>query len=135
LKKLTAIFCLLVLLTQSAMTQPSQALKTNIKNEYGLESGRNYSADEVATLLAIAEEEAETSIQHAYAEGYKAGLLEVAPENARLETLNEQLKADALRYQADRDARIRTDQILYPLCFFLGAAGGFFSGWKLRGSN
>ena len=107
---------------------------TDIKNGYGLESGRNYSADEVARLLAIAEEEAEASIQKAYAEGYKAGLLEVAPENARLETLNAQLKADALRYQSERDAQIQLNRALAPVYIFVGAAGGYFLGCKMRGN-
>lgn len=125
MKKLTAMICLLVLLTQSAMTQSSKNLKTDIKSEYGIESGRSYSADEVAALLAIAEEEAEASIQQAYAEGYKAGLLEAAPESARLAVLNEQLKTEALRYQTQLETQKQLNRALVPLYIVLGGAAGF----------
>ena len=125
LKRLTAMICLLVLLTQSAMTQSSKNLKTDIKSEYGIESGRNYNADEVAALLAIAEEEAEASIQQAYAEGYKAGLLEAAPESARLAVLNEQLKTEALRYQTQLETQKQLNRVLVPLYIVLGGAAGF----------
>ena len=119
------MICLLVLLTQSAMTQSSKNLKTDIKSEYGLESGRNYNADEVAALLAIAEEEAEASIQQAYAEGYKAGLLEAAPESARLAVLNEQLKAEALHFQTQLETQKQLNRALIPLYIVLGGAAGF----------
>lgn len=125
MKKLTAMICLLVLLTQSAMTQSSKNLKTDIKSEYGIESGRSYNADEVAALLAIAEEEAEASIQQAYAEGYKAGLLEAAPESARLAVLNEQLKTEALRYQTQLETQKQLNRVLVPLYIVLGGAAGF----------
>ena len=125
LKRLTAMICLLVLLTQSAMTQSSKNLKTDIKSEYGIESGRSYSADEVAALLAIAEEEAEASIQQAYAEGYKAGLLEAAPESARLAVLNEQLKAEALHFQTQLETQKQLNRALIPLYIVLGGAAGF----------
>ena len=125
MKKLTAMICLLVLLTQSAMTQSSKNLKTDIKSEYGLESGRSYNAEEVVALLAIAEEEAEASIQQAYAEGYKAGLLEAAPESARLAVLNEQLKAEALRCQTQLETQKQLNRVLVPLYIVLGGAAGF----------
>ena len=125
MKKLTAMICLLVLLTQNAMTQSSKNLKTDIKSEYGIESGRSYNADEVAALLAIAEEEAEASIQQAYAEGYKAGLLEAAPESARLAVLNEQLKTEALRYQTQLETQKQLNRALIPLYIVLGGAAGF----------
>lgn len=125
MKRLTAMICLLVLLAQSATAQSSKNLKTDIKSVYGLESGRSYTADEVAALLAIAEEEAEASIQQAYAEGYKAGLLEVAPENARLETLNGQLKAEAMRCQTQLETQKQLNRVLVPLYIALGAAAGF----------
>ena len=125
MKKLTAMICLLVLLTQSAMTQSSKNSKTHIKSGYGIESGRSYNADEVAALLAIAEEEAEASIQQAYAEGYKAGLLEAAPESARLAVLNEQLKTEALRYQTQLETQKQLNRALVPLYIVLGGAAGF----------
>lgn len=125
MKKLTAMICLLVLLTQNAMTQSSKNLKTDIKSEYGIESGRSYNADEVAAMLAIAEEEAEASIQQAYAEGYKAGLLEAAPESARLAVLNEQLKTEALRYQTQLETQKQLNRALVPLYIVLGGAAGF----------
>lgn len=125
MKKLTAMICLLVLLTQNAMTQSSKNLKTDIKSEYGIESGRSYNADEVARLLAIAEEEAEASIQQAYAEGYKAGLLEAAPESARLAVLNEQLKTEALHFQAQLETQKQLNRALVPLYIVLGGAAGF----------
>lgn len=119
------MICLLVLLTQSAMTQSSKNSKTHIKSGYGIESGRSYNADEVAALLAIAEEEAEASIQQAYAEGYKAGLLEAAPESARLAVLNEQLKTEALRYQTQLETQKQLNRVLVPLYIVLGGAAGF----------
>ena len=119
------MICLLVLLTQSAMTQSSKSSKTHIKSGYGIESGRSYNADEVAALLAIAEEEAEASIQQAYAEGYKAGLLEAAPESARLAVLNEQLKTEALRYQTQLETQKQLNRVLVPLYIVLGGAAGF----------
>ncbi|MBQ6058166.1 MAG: hypothetical protein IJL34_10945 [Treponema sp.] len=107
------------------MTQSSKNSKTHIKSGYGIESGRSYNADEVAALLAIAEEEAEASIQQAYAEGYKAGLLEAAPESARLAVLNEQLKTEALRYQTQLETQKQLNRALIPLFIVLGDAAGF----------
>ncbi len=121
MKKLTALFCLIILLTGTLTAQTSAQSVQNIRNAYGLESGRNYSSDEVAELLAIAEEETEISINKAYAEGYKAGVKEYAGENARLETLNKELQKEALKMEMQK-------QILPYITggsLLLGLIGGF----------
>lgn len=55
---------------------------------------RSYSRTEVLEVVAAVEQEAEESIARAYAEGFKAGVLEVEPERAMLEAVNLQLKEE-----------------------------------------
>lgn len=113
--------------------QTSPVLKKNIKTEYGLESNRSYSSDEVAELLAIAEEEAEVSIKEAYAEGYKAGVLEYAPENARLEALNKSLEKDAKEMQTSIEMQ-KTFSRYLPVIFTAGILSSFAGGFVVRGA-
>lgn len=133
MKKLTALLCLSSLLIQMLTAQTSPVLKKNIKTEYGLESDRSYSSDEVAELLAIAEEEAEVSIKEAYAEGYKAGVLEYAPENARLEALNKSLEKDAMKMQASIEMQ-KTFSRYLPVIFAAGILSSFAGGYAVRGA-
>ncbi|NLK46487.1 MAG: hypothetical protein GX297_07540 [Treponema sp.] len=125
MKRLTALLCLINLLIASVTAQNLPPSKKTIKAEYGLDSEKSYSSDEVAILLQITEEEAKLSIKKAYAEGYKAGLLEAVPESVRLETLNKQLKADLLHYQTQIEKQNELNRILVPLYITLGAVGGF----------
>lgn len=98
-------------------------------SEYGLELGKSYSSEEVFALLLIAEEETEFSIQKAYEEGYKAGVLEYAGENARLETLNQKLQKEALKMEIQK----QTLPYITGTSLLLGFIGGLVlrsSLWK-----
>lgn len=53
-------------------------------------------------IVAAVEQEAEESIAKAYAEGFKAGILEVEPERARLEAVNSQLKEELENHKRKR---------------------------------
>lgn len=71
-------------------------------------------------LLQIAVEEAEASIDDAYAQGYKQGLIKA--ESYRLE-------ADSYKYKYDM---IRKDRWLYGLGGFVaGTAGGIIIGNRI----
>ena len=103
--KLKKLIPLLLLLLLPMQTLTSQTSKTNsgssektAKEDFGLQD-RSYTKDEVVELLTIMSEEADTAIESSYAEGYKAGVLEYKPENARLQTLNEEIKKESEEMQ------------------------------------
>lgn len=124
LKRLVLLICLLVLIIQTTTAQSATSLNKTLPNRYGLESTKSYSATEVAELLAIVECEAQKSIDKAYAEGYKAGLLECEPKIARLESLNNYFMEENRRLQMQTQKNTTIPVIASVSCFFIGAALG-----------
>lgn len=89
-----AIFFLALLArTGAAGTSPPPA--PDSPPGYGIESGLSYPGTTVQALLRAAESEAGAAIEGAYAEGYKSGLLEAAPERDYWKSLAASWKAEA----------------------------------------
>lgn len=87
-------------------------------------------------MLAIVDEENSAAIKNAYAEGYKAGILEYAPENARLESINRVLEKENQKYQEEtrhQQKKAETYRMIAPAAVILGALAGLGAGgliWK-----
>jgi len=94
LKKLIALI-LFAILPTLALTASEQT-KSNGDSviEFGLESSKTYTADEVARLIDLSVEEAEKAIDSAYADGYKSGLKETKPDAEYYRSLSEQLRKE-----------------------------------------
>jgi hypothetical protein len=121
LKKLIALPLLLIALTLPSTASEPTTLKTDTANEYGIESGKTYTSDEVSVFLDIATEEADKAIEQAYADGYKAGLLVAAPSESYWRELSASLQNDLTKEQR----RIVLPWWSVPASIVLGFAGGF----------
>lgn len=86
------------LLTLLLMAQPLAASSKSSASE-PVNGSRSFSAQEVTALVESLMDEAEQSIANAYAEGYKAGVLEFAPAEAALQEANAQLLAEVERLE------------------------------------
>ena len=91
-------FLCLGLLTLLLMAQPLAASSKSSASE-PMNGSRSFSAQEVTALVESLMDEAEQSIANAYAEGYKAGVLEFAPAEAALQEANAQLLAEVERLE------------------------------------
>ena len=91
-------FLYLSLLTLLLMAQPLAASSKSSASE-PVNGSRSFSAQEVTALVESLMDEAEQSIANAYAEGYKAGVLEFSPAEAALQEANSQLLAEVERLE------------------------------------
>lgn len=91
-------FLCLGLLTLLLMAQPLAASSKSSASE-PVNGSRAFSAQEVTALVESLMDEAEQSIANAYAEGYKAGVLEFSPAEAALQAANSQLLAEVERLE------------------------------------
>lgn len=91
-------FLCLGLLTLLLMAQPLAASGKSSASE-PTEESRRFSRVEVTALVESLMADAEQSIANAYAEGYKAGVLEFAPAEAALQEANAQLLAEVERLE------------------------------------
>lgn len=91
-------FLYLGLLTLLLMTQPLSASSKSSASA-PVNGSRSFSAQEVTALVESLMDEAEQSIANAYAEGYKAGVLEFSPAEAALQEANSQLLAEVERLE------------------------------------
>lgn len=91
-------FFYLGLLTLLLMVQPLTASSRSSASE-PVNGSRSFSAQEVTALVENLMDEADASIEAAYAEGYKAGALEFAPAEAALQEANAQLLAEVERLE------------------------------------
>lgn len=91
-------FLYLSLLTLLLMAQPLAASSKSSASE-PVNGSRSFSAQEVTALVESLMDEADASIEAAYAEGYKAGVLEFAPAEAALQEANSQLLAEVERLE------------------------------------
>lgn len=92
-------FLYLSLLTLLLMAQPLAGSSKSSASE-PVNGSRSFSAQEVTALVESLMDEAEESIANAYAEGYKAGVLEFAPAEAALQEANSQLLAEVERLES-----------------------------------
>jgi hypothetical protein len=89
--------CLIVLLISPLSAQLSPLSASDCRPDYGIDLDASYPGTTVQELLEAAEAEATHAIEEAYAEGYKAGLLDTAPDRDYWKSMAEDLarKADA----------------------------------------
>jgi hypothetical protein len=103
--------------------KPSIVSAQSTGSVYGIEPEASYPGSLVIEILTAAEQEASIAIDEAYAEGYKAGLLEAAPETAywkaEAEQKQEPEKGKAVPWWAT------------VLSFFIGGISCGISAWAL----
>lgn len=102
----------------------SQQSRTTSGNEFGIDLTRTYTGDEVAVMLDIVAEEADRAIENAYQEGYKAAVLEYAPQNEGLRTLSEHLRTEL------DDERNKLKTPLWTIPLFVAVS--FIAGWTVK---
>lgn len=118
---LTLIALLMLPITAQSSRKKPEKLNQITASEFGIDINSTYTGTQVLELLQIAVEEAETSIDDAYAQGYKQGLIKA--ESYRLE-------ADSYKYKYDM---IRKDRWLYGLGGFVaGSVGGIIIGNRIN---
>jgi hypothetical protein len=101
LKKPMALILLITVLPRLSIAQEPGELETVSASEYGIDLNAEYSGAEVAGVVRIVVEEAEAGINEAYAEGYKASLLEAAPDAAYYKSISASLRDEL---EAERQA-------------------------------
>lgn len=96
--------------------------KTNLENELGIDLTKTYSGEEVSSLVEIILEEADTSIQKAYYEGYKQANLELLP------------KIEVLKYQVDhaKEMKIQNYITAATIGFGVGCLTGGAIGFNIQ---
>lgn len=86
-----------------------------------LDLTRSYSAQEVQKILQIVQEEYEKSIDTAFAEGYKQGLLEALPQKEYYKVLSEDLQVEAKKLEQNNKLK----KYFVSLSFVFGFSLGF----------
>ena len=93
LKTLPLLIWLTLLLTPASFAQTPPESPESFGNAYGIAPGKSYPGEMVLRLMETAEAEIEAAVDEAYAEWYKAGLLEYAPDAALYKALAENMEA------------------------------------------
>jgi hypothetical protein len=100
-KTLPHLILLTLLLTQTGFAQTPPESPDARNSAYGIEPGRLYPGSLVLELMEAAEAEIENAVHEAYAEGYKAAMLQYAPDaaayRAAAETTRAELEAERKR--------------------------------------
>jgi hypothetical protein len=97
LKTLLLAILFLPLLTQIDYAQAPTESPDAQNSAYGIEPGQFYPGSLVLELMEAAEAEIENAVREAYAEGYKAAMLQYAPELAALRIRETALKTELER--------------------------------------
>ncbi|MCM1321635.1 MAG: hypothetical protein NC041_07175 [Bacteroides sp.] len=118
LKTLLLLTLLLMLAMQLVFSQQKTESKPPSACDSGIDLNRNYTGSEVAHLIQIATEEAETAIDRAFDEGYKQGLIASAPETEYWRIKSAQAEAESKRLKRER---------------WISVFGGFGAGFVLGG--
>lgn len=77
-KVLMTLLPIVLILTLSAQTLKEN--RKNLDNDLGIDLTKTYTGPEVQAIIDIILEEADTSIDNAYKEGYKQATVELEPE-------------------------------------------------------
>lgn len=77
-KVLMTLLPIVLILTLSAQTLKEN--RKNLDNDLGIDLTKTYTGPEVQAIIDIILEEADTSIDNAYKEGYKQATIELEPE-------------------------------------------------------
>ena len=101
LKKRTLAILSILLLMPPICAQESKNVSAN-SQQMRIEPSATYSGDLVLELLDAVKNTAAKEIERAYEDGYKQGLLEVSPEAAALEFLNNELEKELLGMKQKR---------------------------------
>jgi hypothetical protein len=117
LKTLPLLILLTLLLIPNGSAQTPEQSPESSAGAYGIEPEESYPGTVVLRLMETAEEEIAAAVNEAYAEGYKAAMLEYAPEAALY-------KAMAGNMRAELEAERKKTRYFWPV---LGvSAGGSF---------
>lgn len=92
LKKLMLMIFLTVLPIVTLSAQASTTNEKTLENELDIDLTKMYTGQEVNQMIQIILEEADISIENAYAEGYKQGVLEFKPDLLITENENRNIK-------------------------------------------
>lgn len=115
----TLMILLQALLALQSMSAESESIKHGLLKQQ-IKPSETYSGTLVQELLEAVQTEAERSIEAAYEDGYKQGLLESAvdAEYYRVQTTELQAEAERLMQEKQRS------RWLYPVCLLGGALAG-----------
>ena len=80
LKKKVQMILLMIVLMPILSAQTLKRNSKNSENELGIDLTKTYTGQEVQTIIDIILEEADSSIDKAYKEGYKQATVELQPE-------------------------------------------------------
>ena len=94
-KPLTLLILSLALLGLTSLSAQETPQPTDSLTQYGLESGKSYSAEVVAQLLDAAVAEGQAATIRAFNAGYKAGALDYGPSSAYWEATASVWNAEA----------------------------------------
>ncbi len=117
LKALLLTLLFLTLTTQTSFAQKKIESEPTSENEYGIDLAKSYTGSDLLELIQIVEQEAEQSIDEAFNEGYKQGLLAAAPDA-------EYWRIKSLQHKTEI-ARLKKEKWLYA---FGGLGAGFLAG-------
>ncbi|GMO13156.1 MAG: hypothetical protein Ta2A_23650 [Treponemataceae bacterium] len=124
----TAALLLLLLVMPQIYAQNKSELPLSQKNDYGIEGEKLYPGTMLIELLAQAEMEIDVAVSEAFAEGYKAAMLEYAP-------LAEYWKAIAHNAEIKRKDAVRQKWLFalgaFGIGFVVGNGTGIAVGLKL----
>ena len=79
-KTLIVTILLNLLITIPIFSQESKNYNQIVQEEFAIDLKKNYKGADLVEILAICLEEKDIAIEKAYAEGYKQGVLEYAPD-------------------------------------------------------
>lgn len=119
LKKLMLLILCHSLLILDICAQKSQISSEN-STQMLIEPSEMYSGQTVLKIIDVIKNEAEKAIENSFAEGYKQGLLESAPDTEFYKTQNDLLQKE----NKELSDKTKMNKYLYPLIFFGGAAAG-----------
>lgn len=122
LKTLPLVLLLITLPIVTSFTQTPEQSPTKQSNDYGIEPEKSYSGTIVLELLQAVEAEIDASVNEAYAEGFKAGLLASSPDAEYYKSLSESLLSE-LEAERKRNSSWK-DKLLFGFAgVVIGAAG------------
>jgi len=120
LPPLLLLILLMLLLTQTSFAQTPTELPESSAHDYGIEPEKLYPAAVVMALMQTAEAEIEAAVNEAYAEGYKAAMLQYAPDIAAL-----RITEAASRKELEAERRKQK-------CFWPAAGVSFIAGFAIN---
>ncbi|MDR1374585.1 MAG: hypothetical protein LBJ24_06410 [Treponema sp.] len=107
LKTLLPLILLTLLLTPPSFTQTPPESPESSASAYGIDLEESYPGTLVLDLMELAEEEIGAAIDEAYAEGYKAAMVQYAPDAALYKALSANI-------QAELEAERKKNRFLWP---------------------